>query len=143
MEVDPETTSANKAIGQAQSKTVSFGEKKGTAAEKRQDADVLYPIFWSLQESFNQPKKLFEPGHLAQFKAGLEETMKAFKANPVQHDAKVSKQGDDKRGVKRTLDAEEEALTSFNPKYLTSRDLFELEVSTAYHSSLGHWLIRK
>ncbi|CAN8097262.1 unnamed protein product [Discula destructiva] len=129
MEVDQEIPAAKETNGQAQSKSVSFSERKENAAEKPLDPDALYPMFWSLQESFNQPKKLFEAAHLAQFKTGLEETMKAFKANPVQHDAKSSKQGDDNRGIKRKLDAEEEeALTSFNPKYLTSRDLFELEI---------------
>lgn len=128
MEIDSETTAVKELNTQAQSKSVTFSEKKDEA-EKPLDPDALYPVFWSLQESFNQPKKLFEAGHLAQFKLGLEETMKAFKANPVQHDAKSSKQGDDKRGFKRKAESsEDEALTSFNPKYLTSRDLFELEV---------------
>lgn len=132
MEVDQEPSAVKETNGQAQSKSVSFIEKKDATAEKFLDPDALYPIFWSLQESFNQPKKLFDAAHLAQFKTGLEETMKAFKANPVQNDAKSSRQGDDKRGVKRKLDSgEEEALTSFNPKYLTSRDLFELEVGDA------------
>lgn len=130
MEVDQETPAVKEPNSQAQSKSVSFIEKKDAAADKALDPDVLYPIFWSLQESFNQPKKLFDAAHLDQFKTGLEETMKAFKANPVQNDAKSSRQGDDKRGLKRKFDSEEgEALTSFNPKYLTSRDLFELEVS--------------
>lgn len=130
MEVDQVTPAAKETNAPAQNKTVSFIEKKETTADKPLDPDALYPIFWSLQESFNQPKKLFVASHLAQFKTGLEETMKAFKANPVQQDAKSSKQGDDKRGIKRKHEPEEEeALMSFNPKYLTSRDLFELEVS--------------
>lgn len=129
MEIDSETPAVKELNTQAQSKSVTFSEKKDAVAEKSLDPDALYPVFWSLQESFNQPKKLFEAGHLTQFKFGLEETMKAFKANPVQHDAKSSKQGDDKRGVKRKAESsEDEAPTSFNPKYLTSRDLFELEV---------------
>lgn len=132
MEIDSETPAVKEPVTQAQSKSVTFSEKKDAGAEKSLDPDALYPVFWSLQESFNQPKKLFEAGHLAQFKFGLEETMKAFKASPVQHDAKSSKQGDDKRGVKRKAESsEDEALTSFNPKYLTSRDLFELEVRAA------------
>lgn len=135
MEVDSEVSAVKETNAQTHSKSVSFGEK-GSTAEKPLDPDALYPVFWSLQESFNQPKKLFEPTHLSQFKLGLEETMKAFKANPVQPDAKSSKQVDDKRGVKRKVDSEEdEALASFNPKYLTSRDLFELEVSTEVQTS--------
>lgn len=130
MEVDSEGPTVKETNSPAQSKSVSFSEKKDPLAEKPLNPDALYPVFWSLQESFNQPKKLFETGHLAQFKSGLEETMKAFKANPVQHDAKSSRQSDDKRGVKRKAESEEDdVLPSFNPKYLTSRDLFELEVS--------------
>lgn len=131
MEVDSEvpTVKEKDANDQAQSKTVSFGEKKDTPAVKPLDADALYPVFWSLQDSFNQPKRLFEPANLDQFKAGMEATMTAFKANPPSNEAKSSKQLDDKqRGQKRKLNSEDDdVLTSFNPKYLTSRDLFELE----------------
>lgn len=143
MEVDSATPANKETNAQTQSKSVSFSEKKDSVPEKPLDPDALYPVFWSLQESFNQPKKLFDAAHLAQFKYGLEETMKAFKANPVQHDAKSSKQGDDKRGVKRKAElSEDEVLTSFNPKYLTSRDLFELEVSTRLITLAGLELTR-
>lgn len=114
----------------AQGKTVSFSEKKDGAEKKALDPDALYLIFWSLQDSFNQPKKLFEPANLAHFKSGLEATMTAFTTSPVQ-DAKSSKQAEEnKRGIKRKLESQEDDSlhASFNPKYLTSRDLFELEV---------------
>lgn len=131
MEVDSEAPAVKDkdSNDQAQSKSVSFSEKKDSAS-KPLDSDALYPVFWSLQESFNQPKRLFEPASLAQFKSGMEATITAFKASPVSHDAKSAKQNDDKRGQKRRLDTEDDddVLTSFNPKYLTSRDLFELEV---------------
>lgn len=145
MEVDSEAPAVkNKdSNDQAQSKSVSFSEKKDSAVAKSLGADALYPVFWSLQESFNQPKKLFEPANLAQFKTGMEATMTAFKASPVSHDAKSSKQNDDKRGQKRRLDPEDddEVLTSFNPKYLTSRDLFELEVRILLRPIVVHRLI--
>lgn len=121
---------SKESIEPAAGRVVSFIDKRDTTSEKPLDADALYPIFWSLQESFNQPKKLFDPSHLRQFKSGLQATMTAFKANPVQHDKKSSKQADEKRGLKRKLDTEDDGvLAAFNPKYLTSRDLFELEVS--------------
>lgn len=130
MDVDS-GTAAREGGEHGQGKAVSFSEKRDTASGKALDADTLYPIFWSLQESFNQPKKLFDPSHLRQFKSGLQATMTAFKANPVQHDKKSSKQADEKRGLKRKLDTEDDGvLAAFNPKYLTSRDLFELEVRT-------------
>lgn len=144
MDVDSEVPAAKQegANDQTQSKTVSFSEKKDTPAEKSLDADALYPIFWSLQDSFNQPKKLFEPANLAHFKSGMEATMTAFKANPPSNEAKSSKQNDDKqRGQKRKLDSEDDdVLTSFNPKYLTSRDLFELEASSLECPPVMHQL---
>jgi THO complex subunit 1 len=95
-------------------------------------ADELYPIFWSLQESFNQPKKLFNAAHFSGFRAGLEATMTMFKS--VQTDmngrpVRVAEEG--KRGTKRKRSqGEDDLANAFNPKYLTSRDLFELEVPT-------------
>lgn len=116
------------------SKAVSFDGKKGQQTEKPLEPDALYPIFWSLQSSFNQPKKLFDATHFSEFKAGLEATMSNFRSiKPDQgsRPIKQEKQTDDtKRNLKRKReDSDEDELASaFNPKYLTSRDLFELEV---------------
>lgn len=93
-------------------------------------ADELYPIFWSLQESFNQPKKLFDPIRFASFKAGLEATMVKFKTVQNEIGTRPTKVSDDsKRGTKRKRSqGDDDLANAFNPKYLTSRDLFELEV---------------
>jgi THO complex subunit 1 len=94
--------------------------------------DELYPIFWSLQESFNQPKKLFDVTNFAGFKAGLEATMVMFKSVPNEIGSRPIKVAEDgKRGMKRKRSQGDDDLSNaFNPKYLTSRDLFELEVSS-------------
>ncbi|KAL2264027.1 hypothetical protein VTK26DRAFT_3331 [Humicola hyalothermophila] len=103
--------------------------------DKPLDPDALYPIFWSLQESFNQPKKLFEPSHLAAFRRGLEATMATFKSikpeQPSRAKERQDKQGDEiKPSLKRKRDdVDDELASGFNPKYLTSRDLFKLEIS--------------
>lgn len=130
MDVDSQATSAKDGEQHAQGKAVSFSEKRDAASKKALNPDALYPVFWSLQESFNQPKKLFDPAHFSQFKAGLQTTMEAFEANPVQEEAKTSRNADEsKRSQKRKQEAEDDPLVNtFNPKYLTSRDLFELEV---------------
>lgn len=133
MDVDPPTDSAKEGGGgdqSSQTKAVSFSDKKQTPSDKPLDTDALYPIFWSLQESFNQPKKLFDSAQFSQFKSSLEATMTAFDKFKLSNDTKVSKQVDEaKRGTKRKREAEEdEFVSAFNPKYLTSRDLFELEV---------------
>jgi len=130
MDLDSEATPVKDGERSGPGKAVSFSDKKEAAVEKPLDADALYPVFWSLQESFNQPKKLFSPTHFSQFKASLQATMAAFKARPVQQEPKSSKQAEEsKRGLKRKRSSEIDAIVdTFNPKYLTSRDLFELEV---------------
>jgi THO complex subunit 1 len=114
-----------------------------TAADASKKADAaaaaaalkpseLYPIFWSLQESFSQPKKLFDAAHFAQFRTGFEATMAAFRQVQSQQGTRQSRTSSDdaRRGVKRKRDGDEgSGGNAFNPKYLTSRDLFELEVS--------------
>ncbi|KUI54329.1 THO complex subunit 1 [Cytospora mali] len=131
MDVDSQANPAKDGEQHAQGKAVSFSEKRDAAPKKSLDPDALYPVFWSLQESFNQPKKLFDPVHFSQFKAGLQATMGAFEASPVQEEVKTSKNADEsKRNLKRKREAEDDPLVNtFNPKYLTSRDLFELEIS--------------
>ena len=93
--------------------------------------DELYPIFWSLQEFFAKPTTLFEPQNLKTFQAGLEATLAKFKEGQQDQDARSgSKSQEEARaGAKRKREDEEEnAVSSYNPKYLTNRDLFELEI---------------
>lgn len=102
------------------------GEKKGDARGtpvkegSRLSSEELYPLLWSLQESFSQPTTLFDAAKFSHFKRSLEETMKAFESLPA----------DDQRSLKRKRneDGTASAPEAFNPKYLTSQDLFELEV---------------
>ncbi|PHH91940.1 hypothetical protein CDD83_9656 [Cordyceps sp. RAO-2017] len=108
---------------------VSSGPKK---AQKAFNSDSLYALFWSLQEGFSQPLKLFETAHWAQFKNSLDATMKAFQAiisgeGPLSSKSAESTRRDVRR--KRDEDGPDDGLETFNPKYLTSRDLFELEIS--------------
>ena len=51
--------------------------------EHAHDMDTLYPIFWSLQESFSTPTRLFDDANLSSFQAGLEATMHKFKKCPL------------------------------------------------------------
>ena len=112
-------------------KVVKFDTKDEKVDEKPADMDTLYPIFWSLQEDFSTPTRLFDDTSLQKFQNGLSSTLLKFKE--VQQDLQArgtSKLSDDgKRGVKRKRSGQEDELSSsFNPKYLTSRDLFDLEV---------------
>ena len=95
--------------------------------------DNLYPIFWKLQDCFSTPTRLFEASNLESFKFGLQATLNKFKQVNLDLEGRnTSKIPDDnKRGTKRKRGGPGDELlaSSFNPKYLTSRDLFELEVS--------------
>lgn len=118
----------------SQAKAVSFDAKQPTQPDQPLNPDALYPQFWSLQETFSQPKKLFDPSHLASFKRGLEATMTSFRAIQNEQGQRPPKAVDEaQRGLKRKRDDVEgsDLANSYNPKYLTSRDLFELEVGNA------------
>jgi THO complex subunit 1 len=90
------------------------------------DTEALYPVFWSLQHSFSNPPRLFEEDNFRRFQTSLEATLAKFKEVPLviqaaDFEAKMdqqSREGDDRDAF----------ASSFNPKYLTSRDLFKLEV---------------
>ncbi|KAI3337139.1 THO complex subunit 1 transcription elongation factor-domain-containing protein [Xylariaceae sp. AK1471] len=115
-------------------KTVSFDAKNKPESEKSLDTDALYPVFWSLQHFFSQPTTLFDAAELARFKTGIEATMKAFET--VEKIQKNTKGPDENKIIpqKRKGTGADEDLrsTDNNPKYLTSRELFELEISDLY-----------
>lgn len=128
MEVDSEATKEAEQKSQSL-KAVTFDPKKMPGGEPL-DTNEFYPLFWSLQDSFSQPKKLFDATYFARFQGAMETTMTAFRAIQVEsgRPSKVSEEA--RRNLKRKRDeGEEDLANAFNPKYLTSRDLFELEVS--------------
>ncbi|KAL4877294.1 THO complex subunit 1 transcription elongation factor-domain-containing protein [Aspergillus karnatakaensis] len=109
--------------------TVSKAEDK--SGEGPLDLGALYPIFWGLQAYFSAPTKVFDPQHFDTFKTGLEFTLSAFKTVNTELETSNSKASEEIRKSnkrKRTADGPEIA-SSFNPKYLTSRELFDLEVN--------------
>ena len=87
------------------------------------DIDKLYPVFWSLQHSFSNPPRLFEEENFKQFQQSLEATLVKFKQTEI---VSAAADLDRKKGTKPRSD--DEFASTFNPKYLTSRDLFKLEV---------------
>ncbi|KXS95786.1 hypothetical protein AC578_6449 [Pseudocercospora eumusae] len=96
--------------------------------------EQLYPIFWRLQHDFSDPTRLFDKDNFTVFKKGLESTISKFKKTPTVVQTKSSIDGN--RGTKRKIqgggngDGSDNALVdNYNPKYLTSRDLFGLELS--------------
>ncbi|POR37139.1 THO complex subunit 1 [Tolypocladium paradoxum] len=124
----------------AVAKGVSFDSKD---SQKSIDPDSLYPLFWSLQESFSQPLKLFDAAHFNNFKRSLDATMKAFQAIHQAEGSQSSKSIENlRRNLKRKTDEEEgidDVPETFNPKYLTSKDLFELEVEPRILKPSTRW----
>jgi THO complex subunit 1 len=95
------------------------------------DMDTLYPIFWNLQANFSAPTRLFDAQHFASFKEGLEATLLTFQQVRTALGGRGISKGQEelRRGTKRKRMGDGTEMTSsFNPKYLTNRDLFELEV---------------
>jgi THO complex subunit 1 len=92
------------------------------------DTNALYPIFWKLQEVFANPPLIFEAGRLDQFKIGLELSLAKFKAVPkvIQTSAPEASRGTKRKASE--IENGEKFVSTFNPKYLTSRELFDLEV---------------
>ena len=112
-------------------KTLKSDPSSAQEPEAVLDMDTLYPMFWSLQDSFSNPTRLFDDSHFQSFKGGLEATMRKFKAvhKELQDRGATQPPDESKRGLKRKRNSSEDELSSsFNPKYLTSRDLFDLEV---------------
>ncbi|ATY67266.1 THO complex subunit [Cordyceps militaris] len=100
-------------------KKLDAKDSKAKEGGSRLSSEELYPLLWSLQESFSQPTTLFDAAKFSHFKHSLEETLKAFE----------SLHADDPRSSKRKRNDEGAAVAeAFNPKYLTSQDLFVLEV---------------
>lgn len=112
------------------SKPATNGNDKKTSEPLSSDA--LYYLFWPLQESFSQPLQLFEPQNLQKFKHSVEVTVKKFESFPASDGPRAlsNTHKESTQGLKRKRgeDDEFDGLETFNPKYLTSKDLFELEV---------------
>jgi THO complex subunit 1 len=105
---------------------------KGSNKKEKVDLDTLYPVFWSLQAYFSAPSKMFDSERFADFKAGLDATLSAFKNINTELDSKSGSRSSDearKTHKRKRVTDDAEIGTSFNPKYLTSRDLFDLEFS--------------
>ncbi len=86
------------------------------------DAAKLYPSFWRLQQAFSNPTRLFSLDALEQFKTGLTATVAAFKRVPIVPSARSNSTS------RKRKHGADDVTTEYSPKYLTSKDLFQLEV---------------
>lgn len=103
-------------------------------ASSESEESAFYTTFWRLQDDFSDPTRLFAAENLAKFRQGLETTIAKFKATPVV--AQTKSVADPPKGVKRKREEQGESRSFdqfaaiYNPKYLTSPELFSLEVWT-------------
>ncbi|KAI0180107.1 THO complex subunit 1 transcription elongation factor-domain-containing protein [Hypoxylon sp. FL1284] len=131
---DAKDTKDAKEETKSTTKAVSFDAKNKPAPEKPLNTNALYPIFWSLQHQFSQPTALFDSAQLAKFKAGLEATISAFEAvDKLQRSAKGSDESKTNPQKRKHPEIDDDLRSSTNnPKYLTSRELFDLEIGDLY-----------
>lgn len=88
---------------------------------------TLYPIFWRLQRSFSEPTRLFRASEFKDFRKGLDATLLKFKKTPTV--VQTSERSSEHRvGSAASASDEQRYADNYNPKYLTSKDLFDLEL---------------
>lgn len=99
------------------------------AASAFDSANRLYAMLWSTQHDFVEPARLFQKSEFQNFKESLEAVVKAFKLAIDEHGHNLPPTADLRGISKRKHDHNEDYsdLNSYNPKYLTSRELFSLE----------------
>ena len=108
------------------------GEEVRPVGLESSDEPDLYPIFWALQETFSAPTRVFDDVQFDAFRKGLEATISRFQSvqQELQARGTTKLQLDSVAGSKRKrADIDDSMSNSINPKYLTSRDLFDLEIS--------------
>ncbi|KAH8199075.1 hypothetical protein TruAng_006762 [Truncatella angustata] len=133
MDVDAKEETSTKPPPVASGKAVSFDARDKSTSQKPLEPDALYSVFWSLQGYFCQPLKLFDGQNMATFKSGLEATLVAFES--VAQGQRNSQSSDDTKDAskkRKRFEVDSSNGGTFNPKYLTSRDLFELEMSDLF-----------
>ena len=147
MDIDVNAPAENEVMTREGGKAVSFDAQKGQP-EPQMSTNKLYTVFWSMQHDFADPTRLFVPVNFERFKKSLEATMAKFRVADdesfkttggasIGGGGAPGKKPDGKTiattvaGTKRKREDDEDEVKGggFNPKYLTSRELFELEVS--------------
>ena len=111
--------------------TAETGSQLGSLQKPETSATLndLYPAFWSLQADFSAPTRLFDAQTLAKFKTGIKMTMACFERMNTGASVSQSKDSSQYAGFKRKRTrTDADVAGRYNPKYLTNRDLFDLEV---------------
>ena len=140
MSTDPEAMSDVVSGSEKLAPAITDSQTKATSSPSTMTTDLLYPIFWSLQRAFSNPPLAFEAKYLEEVKDSLNATLRKFKEVPKVIETSNT---DSKKGLKRARDEEansDDFASAFNPKYLTSKDLFKLEVRIYWSQQRIMWL---
>lgn len=127
----PATETPPQPTGRAGSRAIPIKAPKKTVEEEVLDNSTLYPIFWRLQQDFSDPTRLFTADKFQSFKKGLAATLLKFKKTSTVQ----TRSSEIQRGTKRKtsgdaiVETKDQFADNYNPKYLTSRELFDLELS--------------
>ncbi|KAI8926817.1 THO complex subunit 1 transcription elongation factor-domain-containing protein [Entophlyctis helioformis] len=111
-------------------------ESKAESKKEREHA-VFYNTFWSLQSFFSNPTSAFNPERFETLRKGVEKVLAIFTAQQEAAD-RSNGAGSDKRRSTSAKHAESVPSTSdikrdyFFPKFLTSRNLFDLELNSPF-----------
>ncbi|KIV77752.1 hypothetical protein PV11_09533 [Exophiala sideris] len=136
MELDTDTPQATSGAqtpassSQIESRSTPIAKATRESKQQPPDLDALYPKFWYLQTLFSSPTRLFEPSNMSAFKDGIATTLSCFKSVATSSTSSTNPT-DVKRGLKRKrtgAETDNTTTSTFNPKYLTNRDLFDLEI---------------
>lgn len=123
---------SNGSKSKASATLVKAGDQPVKAENAEEDNNRFYSEFWSLQKNFAMPTRLFEDETFKQFRQSMGSTMRRFQTvNQGLQARNPSNSADESRRSmkrKRGSNYEDDLSDSFNPKYLTSQDLFDLEV---------------
>ncbi|RMZ80737.1 hypothetical protein DV738_g2605, partial [Chaetothyriales sp. CBS 135597] len=139
--LETDQASASSASIKAGHGTPLTRQAQAEKVEPPPDLDVLYPKFWALQSLFSSPTRLFDPKAMAQLKEGMALTLSCFRsmsnsssssaannALPTSRKRKASELDSVMPTAAAATSTASSASTPFNPKYLTNRDLFDLEI---------------
>ncbi|KAL8789236.1 MAG: hypothetical protein Q9195_006945 [Heterodermia aff. obscurata] len=125
-----ETTEAT-SIETTQPETlIKTDDQPSQTGNTEDDPNHFYAEFWALQRNFAMPTRLFEDENFRELKRSMSSTIRKFQTVNQGLQARSPSVAVEEHSAKRKReDYEQDLSDSFNPKYLTSRDLFDLEIS--------------
>lgn len=120
--------------GSFNTENITTYEEERNDNEIDQETHDLYVKFWSIQSAFADPTSIFSPEKMSEFEQKITDVMEVIKSKAKEQDASKRSQ---KKGKKRPFNDEESNTNDksaeeeddiFVPKWLTRKELFELQL---------------